>query len=53
MMYVFTMVIFKPISWSMPFAPVEGLPMFWIFVGVIVITPIVMYFLKMIRKPAF
>ena len=53
MMNVFTMVIFKPISWSMPFAPVEGFPMFWIFVGVIVITPIVMYFLKMIRKPAF
>ncbi len=53
MMNVFTMVIFKPISWSMPFVPVEGFPMFWIFVGVIVITPIVMYFLKMIRKPAF
>ena len=46
-------VIFKPVSWSMPFVPVEGFPMVWIFVGMTVITPIVMYFLKMIRKPAF
>ena len=52
-MNVFATIIFKPISWSMPFAPVEGFPMLWIFVGVIVVTPIVMYFLKMIRKPAF
>jgi len=27
--------------------------MLWIFVAVTVVTPIVMYFLKMIRKPAF
>ena len=33
--------------------PVEGFPMLWIFVAVTVVTPIVMYFLKMIRKPAF
>ena len=53
LMNVFATIIFKPISWSMPFVPVEGFPMLWIFVGVIVVTPIVMYFLKMIRKPAF
>ncbi len=53
LMNVFAFVIFKPISFSMPFVPVEGFPMTWIFVGMIIVTPIVMYFLKMIRKPAF
>ena len=53
LMNVFATILFKPISWSMPFVPVEGFPMLWIFVAVTVVTPIVMYFLKMIRKPAF
>lgn len=38
-MNVFIFFLFKPISWSMPFVPLEGFPMLWIFVGVIVITP--------------
>lgn len=33
--------------------PSGRFPMLWIFVAVTVVTPIVMYFLKMIRKPAF
>ena len=53
LMNVFATIRIKPISWSMPFVPVEGFPMLWIFVAVTVVTPIVMYFLKMIRKPAF
>lgn len=53
LMNVFATILFKPISWSMPFVPVEGFPMLWIFVAVTVVTPIVMYFLKTIRKPAF
>ena len=53
MMNVFTFITFKPITLSMPFVPVEGFPMLWIFVGVIVITPIVMHFMKFIRKRAF
>lgn len=53
LMNVFAFFLFKPISWSMPFVPVEGFPMLWIFVAFIVITPIAMYFLKMIRKPAY
>lgn len=53
LMNVFAIILFKPISWSMPFVPVDGFPMLWIFVGVFCVTPIVMYFLKMIRKPAF
>lgn len=53
LMNVFAFFLFKPISWSMPFVPVEGFPMLWIFVAFIVVTPIAMYFLKMIRKPAY
>lgn len=53
LMNVFAFFLFKPISWSMPFVPLEGFPMLWIFVGVIVVTPLAMCLLKMIRKPAF
>ena len=53
LMNVFAVVLFKPISLSMPFVPVEGFPMALIFAGVIVATPIAMYILKLIRKPAF
>lgn len=53
LMNVFALIIFKPISWSMPFVPVEGFPMLWIFIAVTVVSPIAMYLLKMIRKPAF
>ena len=37
----------------MPFAPVEGYPIVWVFTAIIVVTPIAMYLLKLIRKPAF
>ena len=53
LMNVFAILLFKPISWSMPFVPVEGFPMSWIFLGVIVVTPLVMYCFRMIRKPVF
>ena len=53
LMNVFATILFKPISWSMPFVPVEGFPMMWIFIAVTVVTPIAMYFLKMIKKPSF
>ena len=52
-MNVFAFFLFKPISWSMPFVPAEGFPMLWIFLAYTVLTPLVMYFLKLIRKPAF
>lgn len=54
LMNVFAFLLFKPISWSMPFVPVSGFPMAWIFAGVVVATVIAMYMMKMIRsKPAF
>lgn len=37
---------------SMPFAPSPGFPLAWIFVGLAVGIPIIMYFLKLVRKPA-
>lgn len=46
--------IFDPtVTVSMPFAPLEGFPIAWIFLALTVGIPIIMYFLKMIRKPAF
>ena len=40
------------VTLSMPFAPREGFPLAWIFLGIAVGIPIIMYFLKLIRKPA-
>ena len=37
---------------SMPFAPSESFPLAWIFLGMAVGIPIIMHFLKLIRKPA-
>lgn len=41
------------ITLAMPFAPQPGFPLAWIFLGLAVILPVVVYFLKMVRKPAF
>ena len=40
------------VTLSMPFAPREGFPLAWIFLGIAGGIPIIMYFLKLIRKPA-
>ena len=40
------------VTLSMPFAPREGFPLAWIFLGIAIGIPIIMYFLKLIRKPA-
>lgn len=53
LMNVFAFFLFKPISWSMPFVPVEGFPMLWIFIGMAIATIVAMYMLKLIRKPVF
>ena len=53
LMNVFTCLTFLPVTLSMPFAPVEGYPIVWVFAAIIVVTPIAMYLLKLIRKPAF
>ena len=53
LMNVFTCLTFLPVTLSMPFAPVEGYPIVWVFTAIIVVTPIAMYLLKLIRKPAF
>ena len=46
--------IFDPtVTVSMPFAPLEGFPIAWIFLALTMGIPVIMYFLKMIRKPAF
>ena len=34
-------------------SPQPGFPLAWIFLGLAVILPVIVYFLKMIRKPAF
>ena len=44
---------FLPVTLSMPFAPLPGYPIVWVFTAVIIATPIAMYLLKFIRKPAF
>lgn len=53
-MNVCATLIFDPtVTVSMPFAPLEGFPIAWIFLGLTVGIPIIMHLLKMIRKPAF
>lgn len=52
-MNAITFFIFKPISWCMPFVPVEGFPMIWIFLGFLVVSPIALFMFKLVRKPAF
>lgn len=41
------------ITLAMPHAPNANFPLLWIFLGLAVILPVIVYFLKMIRKPAF
>ncbi len=41
------------ITLAMPFAPKEGFPLAFIFLALGVGIPIIMYFLKLIRKPSF
>lgn len=53
LMALVTFIVFKPISFSMPFAPSEGFPMMWIFLGVAIATPFIMYFTKLVKKPQF
>lgn len=53
LMSLVTFVVFKPISWSMPFVPVEGFPMFWIFLAVVILTPLCMCVSKVLVKPQF
>lgn len=53
LMNVFSCLTFLPVTLSMPFAPLQGYPIVWVFTAVIIATPIAMYFLKFIRKPAF
>ena len=48
-----TVIICSPIGWGMPFAPLEGFPIFWIFVGVIVVFPIMMFITRLVKKPSF
>lgn len=53
LMNVFSCLTFLPVTLSMPFAPLPGYPIVWVFAAVIIATPIAMYLLKFIRKPAF
>ena len=53
LMNVFSCLTFLPVTLSMPFAPLQGYPIVWVFTAVIIATPIAMYLLKFIRKPAF
>ena len=53
LMNVFSCLPFLPVTLSMPFAPLPGYPIVWVFTAVIIATPIAMYLLKFIRKPAF
>lgn len=53
LMNVFSCLTFLPVTLSMPFAPLPGYPIVWVFTAVIIATPIAMYLLKFIRKPAF
>ena len=48
-----TFFIFKPISLSMPFVPVDGYPMAWIFAAYCVGCPIALFLFRLVRKPAF
>ncbi len=41
------------ITLAMPHAPNPSFPLLWIFLGLAVVLPVIVYFLKMIRKPAF
>ena len=52
-MNVFSCLTFLPVTLSMPFAPLPGYPIVWVFAAVIIATPIAMYLLKFIRKSAF
>lgn len=53
LMNVFSCLTFLPVTLSMPFAPLAGYPIAWVFAAIIIVTPIAMYLLKFIRKPAF
>lgn len=52
-MNAITFFLFKPISFSMPFVPVDNYPMFWIFAGYMVACPIALFVMKLVRKPSF
>ena len=53
LMGLVTFVVFKPISLCMPFAAAPDFPMFWIFVGTAILTPLVMWFLRLVGKRQF
>lgn len=41
------------VTLAMPFAPAPGFPLPWIFAGLAVVLPLIVFFLKMVRKPSF
>lgn len=52
-MNVIILLTCQPLLAGYPFIPAEGFPMALIMLGYVVITPVAMYLLKLIRKPAW
>ena len=53
LMGLVTFVVFKPISLCMPFAAAPDFPMIWIFVGTAILTPLVMYVMRLVGRRQF